>query len=132
MMIHDRDLADWTDKALDGLGELTPSDLTIVHVLQGASLLGFTGALVWMFNRWGPIGMEKCKTILQRCGARLSTRGEHTPDEGGHELLPRNQTARGGSGTSISPRGDEHDEEDSSQESDAGEPDHVPGQAADD
>jgi hypothetical protein len=134
MQLHDRDLADWTDKISDRLTDLSLSDLAELQVVRGAGLLALTGAVAWMFHKWGPVGKEKCKMILQHCRAQLRRRGVDRSNEDGYELVPINhadEASRGSIGSGVSEAEASPSPHSNEGEEEAG-PGNVPVQSADD
>ena len=131
LQLRNRDLADWTDEIKDGFNELTSSDPTTSQFAQGAGLLVLTGAVVWMLHKWGPVGMDKGKKVLQHCRAHLRRRGVHVPHEDQYELLPTSQAAEepGESITSEAARAPPSLESDASEEQEG--PDDILGQSVD-
>jgi len=131
LQLRNRDLADWTDEITDGFRELTASDPATSQFVQGAGLLVLTGAVVWMLHKWGPVGMDKGKKVLQHCRAHLRRRGVHVPHEDQYELLPTSQAAEepGESITSEAARAPPSLESDASEEQEG--PDDILGQSVD-
>ena len=133
LQLRNRDLADWTDEIKNGFNELTSSDPAMSQFVQGVSILVLTGAVVWMLHTWGPVGMVKCKKVLQHCRTQLRRRGVVAAEEDEYELLPAIQAAEG-PGESITSGATEAGAP-SSLESDPGReeegPDDIVGQSVD-
>jgi len=131
LQLRNRHLADWTDEIKDGFSEMTSSDPATSQFVQGVGLLVLTGAVVWMLHKWGPVGMDKGKKVLQHCRAHLRRRGVHVPHEDQYELLPTSQAAEepGESITSEAARAPPSLESDASEEQEG--PDDILGQSVD-